>query len=271
MADRLQLELKTRPGQGSEQEGQRLEQLRQQLARVETAIRSVDCFLATVTEVEVTDNQTSPGWEQNDQAWQRLHSAAEQAENSLRAAGMTLATNGVTVTCRDVLTSLCRRACEIQECCGTRPDSTHEQRQLAKRSSLERDGDLNWIRQEKEKASKVSDGEGEKKGSGVSLHVRGDEGEKEGLIQTRLLLLVSLRETTEAAERLRWQEPSLPALQHRYHTGTSDKVLCHCVGRRISVASFINGNEISHIVAVAEQVVIYKTHCKLYLTDLVSK
>lgn len=209
----MQLELKNRPGRGSAQEGHRLEQLRQQLARVDTAVRSLDCFLATVKEVEAADNQILPHWERDDLAWQRLHSAAEQSERAdscLRAVGMTVAANGVTVTCRDMVTSLSQRACEIQEPRGTRPDSADEQRQLAKRTSQKRD----LLRQEKKK-HKASDSEGERR---RSFQVRSDEGEKGGLVQRRLALLVSLRETTEAAERMRLQEPSLPALQHRYHT-----------------------------------------------------
>lgn len=216
----MQSELKNRPGQGSAQERQRLEQLRQRLARVETAVRSLDCFLATVKEVDATDNRTLPDWERDDHTWQRLYSAAEHSERAddfLRAAGMTLAADGVTVTCRDMVTSLTQRGCGIQERRGTRPDSTDEQRQLARTTSLERDSDLSLLGQEKGE-DKASVGEAEQRSSGGSFQVRSDEGEKGRLIQRRLVLLVSLRETMEAAERLRLQEPSLPALQHRYCT-----------------------------------------------------
>lgn len=200
------MDLKNRPGRGSAQEGQKLEQLRQRLARVDTAVRSLDGFLAAVKDVEATGGQTLPDWERDEQARQRLHSAAEQAERAddfLRAAGMTVAADGVTVTCRDMVTSL------SQERRGTGPDSSEEQRQLAKRTSLGRD----LLRVEKEK-DKAPAGEGEQR---RSFQVRSDEGEKGVLVQRRLALLASLRETGEAAERLRLQEPSLPALQHRYH------------------------------------------------------
>lgn len=218
MADGLQSKLKNRPGQDGAQEGPRLEQLRQRLARVETAVRSLDGFLATVKEVEATDNQKLPDWERDGQAWQGLHTAAEQSERAddfLRAAGMTVAVDGVSVTCRDMVTSLSWRARECQERRGTRPHSTAEQRQLADRTSLERDSDLSSLRQEKEK-----DKESCEQRSGGSFQVRSDEGEKGGLVRRRLALLASLRETTEAAEGLRLQEPSLPALQHRYHGET---------------------------------------------------
>lgn len=66
---------------------------------------------------------------------------------------------------------------------------------------------------------KASNREGEQRRSGGgSFQVGSEEGENGGLVQRRLALLVSLRETTEAAEQLRLQEPSLPALQHRYLT-----------------------------------------------------
>lgn len=211
----LQSEQKNRPRPGGAQEGQRLEQLRQRLARAETAVRSLDGFLAAVREVEA-DSRTLPVWERDDRPWQRLRSAAEQSERAdgfLRAAGMTLAVDGVTVTCRDVLTSLSERAGEARER-RPRGTGTDEQGRLAGRTRLEKeDWDLSTRRQEKDKAS---DGEGERRRSGGSSQVRSEEGEKGGLVQRRLALLVSLRETTEAAERLRLQEPSLPALQHRY-------------------------------------------------------
>lgn len=216
MQDELQSELENGPTQGSAQEGQRLEQLRQRLAGVQTAVRSLDCFLAAVKEFEA-DNQTLADWERDDQARQRSHAAAaeqsERTDHFLKAAGMSLAADGVTITCRDIVTSLSHRGCETLERRGTRPESTGEQRQLAKRASLERD----LPRQEEEK-DKASDWEGEQRRSGGSFQVRSDEGEKGGLVQRRLALLVSLRDTTEAAQLLRLQEPSLPALQHRYHT-----------------------------------------------------
>lgn len=210
----LQSELKNRPKPSGAQEGQRLEQLRQRLARAETAIQSLDSFLAAVREFKA-DSRTLPDWEQDDRPWQRLRSTAEQsqrADDFLRAAGITLAVDGVTVTCRDVVTSLSQRAQEIRES----RTGTDEQGRLARRTTLKKeDRDLSTQRQEKDK---VSDGEGERRSGGGSLQVRSEEGEKGGLVQRRLALLVSLRETMEAAEQLRLQEPSLPALQHRYHT-----------------------------------------------------
>lgn len=206
--------MKNRPGQGSEQEGPRLEQLSQRLAKVETAVRSLDGFLATVKEVKAKDNEAQPDWERDEQAWQRLHSAAEQSEradHSLRAASMTLAADGMSVTCQDIVTSLSQRAHKSQERRGTRPNSTDKRRQLAEGTSLEKDSDLSLLTQEKEKYRESY----EPKRSGGSFQVRSDEGEKGGLVQRRLVLLVSLRETAEAAEGLRLQEPSLPALQHR--------------------------------------------------------
>lgn len=247
MDDRLQSELKIRPGHCSAQEVQSLKQLRQRLAKVETAVRSLDCFLATVKEVEAKDDQALPDVERNDQTWRKLLSATEESERAdgfLRTAEMTLAAHGVTVTCRDVVTSLSRRTCEIQEHRRTRPDSTSEQ--LAKRTSLERDNNLSWLRQEKEK-DKASDCGTEQQRSGESFN-RSDVGEKKGLVQKRLFLLVSLRETTEAAERLKLQEPSLPALQQRYHTERSGSVSMR-QGR--NVASFNKEKKINHLVVVA--------------------
>lgn len=111
-----------------------LEQLRQRLEKVESAARALDHFLATAREVEAgiptllakrnpSRQPSEAGWEQEGRcwqaaAWQKLHTAAEQSgqvDSFLRAVGMTLALDGVTVTCQDVVTSLSRRAMDMEK------------------------------------------------------------------------------------------------------------------------------------------------------------
>lgn len=199
MDDCLLYELKSRPQRASAEDGQRLEQLRQRLARVETAVRSLGGFLASAREVEADGTEQS-----------------QKVDGFLKAAGMTLAADGATVTCRDLVTSLSQRARGTQDHWPQGPglSSLDNQGRPAKRTRLEKGFELNTQGQD-EGSVKASDSEGDQRVGGGSFQVKSEEREKGSLVQRRLALLVSLRETKEAAEQLRLQEPSLPALQHR--------------------------------------------------------
>lgn len=212
-------ELKSRPQRASAEDGQRLEQLRQRLARVETAVRSLGGFLASAREVEADGTTSNADWERDHRPWKRLPSATEQSQKVdgfLKAAGMTLAADGATVTCRDLVTSLSQRACGTQDHRPQGPglSSLDKQGRPAKRTRLEKGFEQNTQGQE-EGSVKASDGEGDQRVGRGSFQVKSEEREKGSLVQRRLALLVSLQETKEAAEQLRLQEPSLPALQHR--------------------------------------------------------
>ncbi|XP_068564553.1 nesprin-2a [Cebidichthys violaceus] len=89
---------------------------------------------------------------------------------------------------------------------------------VAKRSRLE--GDDDDIKSQKEEEHKASKSEGdvlkaEEQRRRRSSQVKKEEEEKESFVQRRVALLGTLKEIREAAELLRLQEPTLPALQHR--------------------------------------------------------
>ncbi|XP_054474146.1 nesprin-2-like [Anoplopoma fimbria] len=91
----------------------------------------------------------------------------------------------------------------------------------AKKSRLEGDDDIKSQREEKHKAqTRKSEGDASKaedqRRSRRSSQVKKDgEEKKESFVQRRVALLGTLKEIRGAAEQLRLQEPSLPALQHR--------------------------------------------------------
>ncbi|KAF1376843.1 hypothetical protein PFLUV_G00215650 [Perca fluviatilis] len=100
------------------------------------------------------------------------------------------------------------------------PSRTEEEAGLkAKRSRLEGDNDTKTQREEEHKAQTwKSEGDVVKakdQRRGRSSQVKKEGEEKESLVQRRVVLLCSLKEIREAAEQLRLQEPTLPALQHR--------------------------------------------------------
>ncbi|XP_035851599.1 nesprin-2 [Sander lucioperca] len=100
------------------------------------------------------------------------------------------------------------------------PSRTEEEAGLkAKRSRLEGDNDTKTQREEEQKAQTwKSEGDVVKardQRRGRSSQIKKEGEEKESLVQRRVVLLCSLKEIREAAEQLRLQEPSLPALQHR--------------------------------------------------------
>ncbi|XP_031717653.1 nesprin-2a isoform X2 [Anarrhichthys ocellatus] len=101
------------------------------------------------------------------------------------------------------------------------PSRTEEEVGLvAKRSRLEGDDDvMTSQREEEHKAqTRTSDGDvlkAEDQRRRRSSQVKKEEEEKESFVQRRVALLGTLKEIREAAELLRLQEPTLPALQHR--------------------------------------------------------
>ncbi|XP_037606336.1 nesprin-2-like isoform X2 [Sebastes umbrosus] len=186
---------------------------------------------------------------------QRMQTAAEQADSvdsTLKAAGMTLTVDGATVTCQDVVTSLSQRAVDVekelmrsrkrerkdelfpvgreqiqelnpmqirqtdtgdgspQELEHPTPSRREEEAGLeAKRSRLE--GDENDAKTRKSEGDVLKAEDQRRRRS----QVKKEGEEKKSLIQRRVALLGALREIRGAAEQLRLQEPSLPALQHR--------------------------------------------------------
>jgi len=94
---------------------------------------------------------------------------------------------------------------------------------VAKRRRLRGDDDMKSQREKEHKAlTRKSEGEvfrAEDQRRGESSSQVKEEGEEKGtFVQRRVALLGTLKEIREAAERLRLQEPTLPALQHRYNT-----------------------------------------------------
>ncbi|XP_041832728.1 nesprin-2-like [Melanotaenia boesemani] len=188
--------------------------------------------------------------EQEGHSWQaivqELQPAMEQADvadSSLKAVGMIVIMDGAIVTCQDVVKSVslhvvekdkeyasARRKLREQELlllekktiqdskelktCST-PSVTEEEAELeAKRNKQEGE------REQEQKAQtwrsvgdtlKTSDQRRQRRSSQIKKEAE----EKESIVQRTVALLATLRETKEAAEQLRLQEPTLPALQQR--------------------------------------------------------
>lgn len=193
-------------------------------------------------------------WEQERHCWQaameqRLQTAAEQSDcvdSTLKAVGMTLTMDGAAVTCQDVMTSLSQQTVDVEkEMVRAKrrerksDDSQHEGEEQeqdhptlsrmeeesgleAKRSRLEEHDEANMQGEGDHKAQTwASEGDVLKANDQrrrISSQVKKEGEEKESLLQRRVALLGTLREIRRAAEQLRLQEPTLPALQHRYNT-----------------------------------------------------
>lgn len=187
---------------------------------------------------------------------QRLQAARTQSDgvdSTLKAVGMTLTMDGANVTCRDVVTSLSRRVLEVEnelktggkrdgkdgffsvrmektqqlhpkEILQTTPgeDSAREHltackmEEQAKRRKLEEGDDKNTLEKEEAPTRKSEEDALKDQRRRRNSHVKKEGEKKKSMVQRRFALLGSLREMRGAAEQLRLQEPSLPALQHRY-------------------------------------------------------
>lgn len=194
---------------------------------------------------------------------QKLQTAAEQSDrvdSTLKAVGMTLTVDGPTVTCQDVVTSLSvdvekelmrgRKRERKDEIFPTGKEQTQEKEELNPTEIRQRKSGDDSPRQEEAQEqehptpSRMEEEAGlEAKRSRLTWKSEGDvlkakdqrrrrssqvkkEGEGEekgGLVQRRVALLCALREIGGAAEQLRLQEPTLPALQHRYNTDLGPK------------------------------------------------
>lgn len=233
-----------------------LQLLIQRLEEVLTAAQALDHFMATVREVKaeiptLVANQP-PGrqpleaeWEQETDSWQatmqRKLLTVDSVDSSLKAAGMTLTMDGARVTCWDVLTSLSQQAVNVEEEVGRgnkreRKDDFYtagrekiqafnpmeeEGGLVAKRSKPERDDDRISQRHAEHKAQTRKLDENDLTGEerrGRSIQVKKEGEETESSVQRRVALSGTLKAIREAAEQLRLQEPTLPALQHRYNT-----------------------------------------------------
>ncbi|XP_033991567.1 nesprin-2 isoform X3 [Trematomus bernacchii] len=189
------------------------------------------------------------------QRLQAARTQSDGVDSTLKAVGMTLTMDGANVTCQDVVTSLSQQVLEIEKELKTggkrdgkdgffsvrmeqiqqlNPKEIHQtkpgegstqqggaQEQLtackmeeeAKRRKLEEDDDKNTLKKEEAPTRKSEEDvlkERRRRNSQVQK-----EGEKKSMVQRRFALLGALREIRGAAEQLRLQEPSLPALQHR--------------------------------------------------------
>nr|XP_040016362.1 nesprin-2 isoform X2 [Gasterosteus aculeatus aculeatus] len=230
-----------------------LQLLIQRLEEVLTAAQALDHFMATVREVKaeiptLVANQP-PGrqpleaeWEQETDSWQatmqRKLLTVDSVDSSLKAAGMTLTMDGARVTCWDVLTSLSQQAVNVEEEVGRgnkreRKDDFYtagrekiqafnpmeeEGGLVAKRSKPERDDDRISQRHAEHEAQTRKLDENDLTGEerrGRSIQVKKEGEETESSVQRRVALSGTLKAIREAAEQLRLQEPTLPALQHR--------------------------------------------------------
>lgn len=222
-----------------------LEQLRQQLQTVQAAVQGLERFLATAREVtaEIPTLQANqhPDWEQDRRCWraalmQSLHTAAELSESvdsSLKAAGVTVTMGGAAVTCQDVVRSLSRDVVDGEK--ELMKASKRESRSVMSPVGKEQ---MNEAAQEQEEApsggveeespleAKRSRPYGENGmkpkteqspqtcGWDVKDQRRRAKIQVEG--QKEIMLLGAMGEIRRAAEHLGLQEPTLPALQHRY-------------------------------------------------------
>ncbi|XP_062415634.1 nesprin-2-like isoform X4 [Pungitius pungitius] len=219
-----------------------LELLRQRLEEVQTAAQALDHFLVTVRDVKAETQamlaKQDPSRQANEAEWQaarhqELLTAAKQSDSvdsTLEAAGMTLTADGARVTCRDVVTSLSRQAVSVEEEVvraneRERKDDLRtvgreqlqafkpveeEEGLVAKSSRPERDDGVNSQRPEEHEAQTQKSeedalkAEEHKRRRSIQVKKEGEE-----------TLSGTLKEIREAAEQLRLQEPTLPALQHR--------------------------------------------------------
>ncbi|KAM8832006.1 nesprin-2a isoform 3-T3 [Spinachia spinachia] len=184
-------------------------------------------------------------WKRGTHSWQtamqqKLLTATKQSnsvDSTLKAAGMTLTIDGAGVTCRDVVTSLSRQAVDVEEevARANKRDSEgdlhtvgrekiqafepmeEEVELVAKSSRPERDNDVNSQRHKEHKPQTRKSENGALKAVGPetrsSIQVKKEV--EETFVQRRVALSSALKEIREAAEQLRLQEPTLPALQHR--------------------------------------------------------
>ncbi|KAL7388816.1 hypothetical protein ABVT39_021245 [Epinephelus coioides] len=215
-------------------------------------VREVKAEIPTLlAKQDPSRQQNLTDWEQERHCWQaamqqRLQTAAEQSDcvdSTLKAVGMTLTMDGAAVTCQDVVTSLSQQAVDVEkEMVRAKrrerksDDSPHEGEEQeqdhptlsrmeeetgleAKRSRLEEHDETNTQGEGDHKAQTwASEGDvlkAKDQRRRISSQVKKEGEEKESLIQRRVALLGTLREIRRAAEQLRLQEPTLPALQHR--------------------------------------------------------
>ncbi|XP_078030046.1 nesprin-2a isoform X4 [Epinephelus lanceolatus] len=215
-------------------------------------VREVKAEIPTLLAKQDTSRQRNlTDWEQERHCWQaamqqRLQTAAQQSDcvdSTLKAVGMTLTMDGAAVTCQDVVTSLSQQAVDVEkEMVRAKrrerksDDSPHEGEEQeqdhptlsrmeeesgleAKRSRLEEHDETNTQGEGDHKAQTwASEGDvlkAKDQRRRISSQVKKEGEEKESLLQRRVALLGTLREIRRAAEQLRLQEPTLPALQHR--------------------------------------------------------
>lgn len=240
-----------------EQLRQQLEEVQSAVQALDHFLSTVREVKAALAKQDPSRQHNEADWEQQRHCWQaamqqRLQTAAEQSvsvDSSLKAAGMTLTMEGAAVTCQDVVTSVSRQAVDVEtkmvrksdgkelnpiEMCQIKPgdDSPHrggaeerltpsrmeeEPGMEAKRSRLEGDDEAKTQREEEHKAKKSEEDvvKAKEQRRGRSSQVKKEGEQKE--VQRRVALLGTLREIRGAAEQLRLQEPTLPALQHRYN------------------------------------------------------
>lgn len=181
-------------------------------------------------------------------AMEKLTPAMERSrvvDGRLKAAGVTLTMGGATVMCQDVVKSVftlvtaLRKQTEegkgrrkthvvnlpetgIDSALRSTPSATEEESSSeAKRRKLEEENETKTQVEEAHKTQTRRSEGGmvknqapiQRRSSQTERKMNGDE----SLVQRRAALLAVLVETKEAAEQLGLQEPTLPALQHRYN------------------------------------------------------
>lgn len=189
---------------------------------------------------------------------QRLQAASEQSasvDSRLKAVGMTLTMGGAPVTCQDVVKSLTEHVLQMgvilpekqntHEHDGSKTvncnASLHQQEEQedptaseageessleAKKCRLEGPTETKTQREEEHTTQTWRPGDNVLESTDKRQRRRSSLVKKQGekqvvLVQRMEALIATLKETKKEAEQLNLQEPTMPALQQRYHTITS--------------------------------------------------